>query len=140
MLRSRRPVDPAKVRCQSQEPRVNAKGRWPVNDLFNRFTTGCARFTGRPAMLITCLLLAVIGVIAFVTDDDHFVNGANLAISVVTLLLLPILQASQNRDGAALQAKLDELINATADARNTLIGLERRGEDEIERLRTDGED
>ena len=59
----------------------------------------------------------------------------NLSMSIVTLLLLPILQATQNRDGAALQAKIDELIKATAKARDDLIGLENRDEAEIEAIR-----
>jgi low affinity Fe/Cu permease len=102
---------------------------------FEHFTTGCARFAGRPAMLVICLVLALIGIAAYVSGSDHFINGANLSISIVTLLLLPILQATQNRDGAAVQAKLDELIKANADARDALIGLERKGEDQIEQLR-----
>lgn len=56
-------------------------------------------------------------------------------ISVVTLMLLPLLQASQNRDGAAMQAKLDELIKVNTEARNALIGLENRSEEEIETMR-----
>ena len=106
-----------------------------MHSLFDRFTTGCARFAGRPLMLILCVLLALIGVAAYLTKDDWFIAGANLAISVVTLLLLPILQATQNRDGAALQAKIDELIKASSSARDELIGLENRDEQEIERLR-----
>jgi low affinity Fe/Cu permease len=106
-----------------------------LDKIFDRFTTGCARFTGRPAMLLACILLAFTGFAAYLAGDDHFINGANLAISVVTLLLLPILQATQNRDGAALQAKLDELIKSNAQARDGMIGLERRGEREIEEMR-----
>lgn len=52
------------------------------------------------------------------------------------MLLLTILQATQNRDGAALHARLDELIKADADARNALIDLENRTHDEIESVRT----
>jgi low affinity Fe/Cu permease len=108
-----------------------------MRNSFDKFTTGCARFAGRPAMLLICLFLAVLGVLAYVSGNDHFISGANLTISVVTLLLLPILQSTQNRDGAALQAKIDELIKATSDARDDLIGLEDRGEEEIERIRLD---
>lgn len=108
-----------------------------MEKIFERLTTGCARFTGRPAMLGLSLLLALVGLAAYLSGDDHFLNGANLALSVVTLLLLPILQATQNRDGAALQAKLDELIKSNTDARDALIGLERKGEQEIEALRQD---
>jgi low affinity Fe/Cu permease len=71
------------------------------------------------------------------SNDEHFISGANLSISIVTLLLLPILQATQNRDGAALQAKINELIKASASARDDLIGLENRAEDDIEKMRLD---
>jgi low affinity Fe/Cu permease len=106
-----------------------------MRELFDRFTTGCARFSGRPAMLLLCMLLCVAGFAAFGIGDDHLMAGTSLAINVVTLMLLPILQATQNRDGAALQAKLDELIKTDAAARNALIGLENRSEDEIQRVR-----
>ena len=80
-----------------------------MRHIFDRFTTGCARFAGRPALLMICILLGATGVLAFVSREELFISGANLTISVVTLLLLPILQATQNRDGAALQAKLTNL-------------------------------
>ena len=106
-----------------------------MRELFDRFTTGCARFAGRPMMLLLCMALAAVGVASFVSGDELFISGANLTISVVTLMLLPILQATQNRDGAALQAKIDELIKASTDARNELIGLEKRDEAQIELIR-----
>ena len=98
-----------------------------VHQIFESFTTGCARFAGRPAMLVLCIVLAAIGVAAYVSGNELFISGANITISIVTLLLLPILQATQNRDGAALQAKLDELIKTNSEARDALIGLERKG-------------
>ena len=103
---------------------------------FDKIATGCARFAGQPAMLAACLGISMMGILAYASGDDHFLNGANLAISILTLLLLPILQATQNRDGAALQAKIDELIKVNDDARNALIGLENRSEEEIERMRS----
>jgi low affinity Fe/Cu permease len=106
-----------------------------VQRLFDRFTTGCARFAGRPAMLLFCAVLGLAGGLAFLTGDERLIIGATLAISALTLLLLPILQATQNRDGAALHAKLDELIRSHEAARDGLIGLERRGAKEIEELR-----
>ena len=108
-----------------------------MGKFFDRFTTGCARFAGQPVMLIICIVLAGTGIVAYTSGDELFISGANLSISIVTLLLLPILQATQNRDGAALQAKIDELIKASGKARNDLIGLENRGENEIEEMRID---
>jgi low affinity Fe/Cu permease len=89
-------------------------------------------------MLAFCFLVCLLGLAAYLSGEDRLINGANLSISVVTLLLLPILQATQNRDGAALQAKIDELIKATSDARDEMIGLEKRSEAEIEDMRLDG--
>ena len=108
-----------------------------MSKLFERVTTGCARFAGRPAMLALCITLGLLGFAAYLSGESRLINGANLALSIVTLLLLPILQATQNRDGAALQAKIDELIKATSEARDGLIGLENPTESEIEAMRLD---
>jgi low affinity Fe/Cu permease len=127
--------DPLQTEARDDILILKAENGVIVPNLFDRFTTGCARFAGRPAMVAICLLLAAAGVIAYFSGNELFISGANLAISVVTLLLLPILQATQNRDGAALQAKIDELIKASGKARDDLIGLENRAEDEIEQIR-----
>lgn len=108
-----------------------------MSSWFDRLTTGCARFAGQPAMLIGCILLALTGMAAYLSGDELFISGANISISIVTLLLLPILQATQNRDGAALQAKMDELLKANTRARDDLIGLENRAEADIEQMRLD---
>ncbi len=106
-----------------------------MSTAFHHLTAALARSIGRPLMLFICLLLAVGSVAAYASRDDLLINGTNLAINVLTLLFLPILQATQNRDGAALQAKLDELIKVNKEARNDLIGIEDRDEDEIEEMR-----
>jgi low affinity Fe/Cu permease len=105
--------------------------------LFDRFATGCARFTGRPLMFSICLALSASGAAAYASGSDHLIGGTSLAINIVTLMILPILQATQNRDGAALQAKLDELIKTNSAARDVLIGLENRSEEEIEAFRNE---
>jgi low affinity Fe/Cu permease len=91
-------------------------------------------------MLLLCIVITLLAIIAYISGNEHLIGGTSLAISCLTLLLLPILQATQNRDGAALHAKLDELIKASADARNTLIGLEYREEHEIEETRPRNEE
>ena len=102
--------------------------------LFHRFTAALARFIGRPLMLIVCLALAAGSIAAYASHDSLLIDGTNLAINVLTLLFLPILQATQNRDGAALQAKLDELIKVNKEANNQLIGIEDLDEESIEQL------
>lgn len=106
-----------------------------MGSFFHRFTASLARFIGRPLMMVLCLLLAIGSIAAYASHDDLLINGTNLAINVLTLLFLPILQATQNRDGAALQAKLDELIKVNREARNDLIGIEDLDEEQIEELR-----
>ena len=69
-----------------------------------------------PHMLAICLLPRLAGIVAYFVNNDHLIAGTSLAINIVTLMFLPILQATQNRDGTALQAKLDELLKANADA------------------------
>lgn len=103
--------------------------------LFHRYTAHLARFIGRPVMMIVCLALAAGSIAAYASHDTLLIDGTNLAINVLTLLFLPILQATQNRDGAALQAKLDELIKVNKEARNELIGAEDLDEERIEELR-----
>lgn len=106
-----------------------------MGSFFNHFTAQLARFIGRPLMMVLCLALAAGSVAAYASRDDLLINGTNLAINVLTLLFLPILQATQNRDGAALQAKLDELIKVNKEANNQLIGVEDLDEEKIEELR-----
>lgn len=132
------PCDLFCQRLQVAGSKGTEEGRRPVRKIFHRFTTGCARFAGTPAMLLMCVALSAFGITSDLVGNDHLVNAANLSISVLTLLILPVLQASQNRDGAALQAKLDELIRVTANARDAMIGLENRSDDEIEAARGDG--
>jgi low affinity Fe/Cu permease len=102
---------------------------------FEGFSTASARFAGQPAMLVLVVALCMVGVVAFISDDEHFLGGASLAISMVTLVLIPILQATQNRDNAALHAKIDELIKTHEGARDSLIGVEKQSTDEIEKVR-----
>lgn len=86
------------------------------------------RWVGHPAMIPGGL--AVVGTLYAVAGVDV----ANITISIVTFLLLPVLQHSQNRDGAAIQAKLDELIRSSA-ARDEFLGIDRKSENEIEQIR-----
>lgn len=86
-------------------------------------------------MMAVCIVLAAFSFWSFFRGSDLLINGTNLAINVLTLLFLPILQATQNRDGAALQAKLDELIKVNKEARNDLIGIEDLDEEKIEQIR-----
>ena len=64
----------------------------------------------------------------------------NTATTIVTFLMVFLIQNSQNRDAAAMQAKLDELIRAVDNAREQFIGIEHLTDREIEKVRFDLEE
>jgi low affinity Fe/Cu permease len=109
----------------------------PKLSLFPRLANAVAWVVGRPATFALCCLVviawAVSGPIFHYSDTWQLV--INTGTTIVTFLMVFLIQNTQNREGAALQAKLDELIRATRDAHNKLVALERRPEEEVEEIR-----
>lgn len=101
--------------------------------VLHRAMTGSVAVLGHPASLL--------GVVAFAVgwrmlEPDTFdLHGIATLIAVAMTLLI---QRGQNRDTAALQAKLDELILATEGARNEVAGLDEKDADDIEEIRRAG--
>jgi low affinity Fe/Cu permease len=95
--------------------------------------------TGQPlAFVVAALLIALWGVTGPIFNySDTWQLVVNTATTIVTFLMVFLIQNSQNRDAAAMQAKLDELIRAIDDARGQFIGIEHKTEREIEKIRTD---
>ena len=60
----------------------------------------------------------------------------NTGTTIVTFLMVFLIQNSQNRDGAAMQAKLDEILRAIKEARSEFIGIEHLTDEQIARIRT----
>ena len=104
------------------------------------FTAAAARIAnaaGQPGSF-----LAAVGAIAtwgatgpLFGYSDTWQLVVNTATTIITFLMVFLIQNSQNRDAAAIQAKLDELIRATKDARNQFIGIEHLADREIEDVR-----
>ena len=98
---------------------------------------GVARVTGHPLTFVLCCTVTAIW--AFASTVFHLASTSqtliSTAITIVTFLMVFLIQNTQNRDGAAVQAKLDELIRALEPAHNKFIGIEKRTIEEVHELR-----
>ena len=103
---------------------------------FSKIATEVAGAAGRPGTFMLCVLLilawAVTGPIFHFSDTWQLI--INTGTTIITFLMVFLIQNTQNRDGAALQAKLDELIRVSK-AQNTFIGIEHLTEAEVQELR-----
>ncbi len=106
---------------------------------FARTANAISHAAGRPiAFIISCILIvvwAVCGPVFHYSDTWQLV--INTGTTIITFLMVFLIQNSQNRDGAALQAKLDELIRVTKEARNDFVGIESKPEKVVEEMRQD---
>lgn len=103
---------------------------------FRRFAHGVAVVVGTPRSF--ALAVAVVLVWALTGPYFHYSDTWQLVINtgttVVTFLMVFLIQATQNRDTLTLQLKLDELIRASQDARNRLVDLEEMSDEELDAL------
>ena len=102
--------------------------------LFGAFASKTSQLTGKP---ITFLLATAIVIVWAATGpifhySDTWQLVINTGTTIVTFLMVFLIQNTQNRDTVALQLKLDELILATSKARNNIVGIEDATEEEIE--------
>ncbi len=104
---------------------------------FTRLAKAIAHLAGRPAAFI--LATAVILVWLVTGPVFHFSDTWQLVINtgttIVTFLMVFLIQCTQNRDTEALQVKLDELLRVTAGAHNALLDLEELEEEELRGVR-----
>jgi low affinity Fe/Cu permease len=107
-----------------------------IHRAFGKTANAIAWEAGRPSAFI--LALAVVAIWAATGPLFHYSDTWQLVINtgttIVTFLMVFLIQNSQNRDGAAIQVKLDELIRVSA-AKNFFVGIEHLTDDEIDRLR-----
>lgn len=105
---------------------------------FERLANRVSAAAGRPRAFLIALLIvvtwAISGPVFHWSDTWQLV--INTGTTIVTFLMVFLIQNAQNRDGSAIQAKLDELIRATSHARNEFIGIEHLTEAELDEIRT----
>lgn len=108
-----------------------------VKDLFNSVASKAARGAGSLGAFVAALAVILIWVVAgpIFGFNDTWQLVINTGITIITYLMVFLIQHTQNADSAALQIKLDELIRATTDANNELLNLEEMDDDKLEEIR-----
>lgn len=101
---------------------------------FIQFANHTAKIAGKPWTFLLCLAVVVVWaasgpVFGFSETWQLIINTGT---TIVTFLMVFLIQNTQNRDGAAIQAKLDELIHAVSKADERFVGIERLGEKELD--------
>mgnify|MGYP000964189386 CR=1 FL=1 len=108
-----------------------------MSKLFAQLANQVAHWVGKPIAFAiafaTVILWGASGPIFGFSDTWQLV--INTGTTIVTFLMVFLIQNSQNRDGAAIQSKLDEVIRAIETARNDFIGIEHLTEEELDEIR-----
>src|SRR3954465_4642332 len=107
-----------------------------LNERFRKFALCIAHFAGTPIAFMVSFLIIVVGAIVgpFFHFSDTWQLVINTSTTIVTFLMVFLIQNMQNRDAKAIHLKLDELIRAMKGARNNLVMLENLSEEELEML------
>jgi low affinity Fe/Cu permease len=122
---------------QSQVKAMDCVNGWhPVNRLFSDIAQITSREVGRAWVFVLAVVTIVVWAITgpFFGFSDTWQLVINTGTTIVTFLMVFLIQNSQNRDAAAIQVKLNELIRVSK-VHNSFVGLERLSDDEIEEIR-----
>jgi len=112
------------------------KKKLGARDRFRRFSSGVASAVGSPLAFFLAMVAivgwAITGPMFHYSDTWQLV--INTATTIVTFLMVFLIQNTQNRDARAIHLKLDELIRGLEGPRNKLVDLENCTDDELDRL------
>jgi low affinity Fe/Cu permease len=115
---------------------LQALGEYLMNDFFRRFSQNVSALLGTPPAFIIAFLVIIIwglsGPIFHFSDTWQLI--INTSTTIITFLMVFLIQNTQNRDARAIHLKLDELIRTTKDARNTMVDIEDLTDEELNDL------
>jgi low affinity Fe/Cu permease len=109
-----------------------AKRSW-----FTRFATGASRVTGKAATFALALIIVVVWAVTgpLFGFSDTWQLVINTGTTIVTFLMVFLIQNTQNRDSEAMHVKMDELIRALEGAHNALLDLEELDDETLDKVR-----
>jgi low affinity Fe/Cu permease len=121
------------------EPRPDLLCR--IRDAFRVFAREASEFLGSAWMFSVAILVIVVWAATghYFDYSDTWQLIINTGTTIVTFLMVFLIQNTQNRDSKAMQLKLDELIRAVGGARNRLVDLEKLSDDELKKLKREFE-
>jgi low affinity Fe/Cu permease len=104
---------------------------------FTRMAKWTAHATGRPGTFILAFATIVVWVVTgpIFRFSDTWQLVINTGTTIVTFLMVFLIQSTQNRDSEAMQVKLDEIIRAIGNAKNELLDLEELEEEDLDKIR-----
>jgi low affinity Fe/Cu permease len=110
-----------------------------MDRIFTAFSGRMAAFAGRPLAFVLAVAAVAVWAVTgpFFGFSEVWQLVINTGTTIVTFLMIFLVQNTQNRDSAAIQAKLDELIRATVEARVEFIGIEHLTDTEIGEIRNE---
>ena len=108
-----------------------------MGNVFEHLASRVSAAAGRPMAFALALSIIVIWGLSgpLFGWSDTWQLVINTGTTIVTFLMVFLIQNAQNRDAAAIQAKLDEVIRSIEGARNEFIGIEHLTEDQLEKIR-----
>ena len=128
------PTDPLQTVPDSSSPAF--ANRHPITRAFDAFASAVTRWAGSPvAFGIAAIIVAVWGLCGPLFHySENWQLVINTGTTIITFLMVFVIQQSQNKDSVAVHLKLNELIAAYRTANNQLIGIEGASEDDLRRI------